>query len=79
MTPEQFRHERMRLGLTQSQIAVAFGVTIRMVKYWENQKRGKKVPHYAAKLISMTPPAPPRARPMKGGGVAKGPYNKPAM
>lgn len=79
MTPTEFRHERLRLGLTQHQIALAFGVTIRMVKYWENVKRNKPIPHYAAKLIAYTPPAPPRARPMRAGRKKIGPYGKPAM
>lgn len=37
MTPADFKHARQSMGLTQTQAAAAFGVTLRHVHNWESK------------------------------------------
>lgn len=49
MTPNQFKHYRKKLGLSQSQAAKALGVKTGTVKSWEAGRR--RVPEVAVKLL----------------------------
>lgn len=54
MTKEQFKAARARLGMSQSEIAAALGVTTVAVKHWEQGRRGVSVP--MAKLLATLKP-----------------------
>ena len=50
MTPEQFKAERLRLGITQKEMATRIGVSLQAIWYYETGKR--KVPEPVALLLN---------------------------
>tara|TARA_A100001515_G_scaffold48714_2_gene38510 strand:+ start:2063 stop:2272 length:210 start_codon:yes stop_codon:yes gene_type:complete len=49
MTAEQFKAERLRLGITQKEMATRIGVSLQAIWYYETGKR--KVPEPVALLL----------------------------
>jgi DNA-binding XRE family transcriptional regulator len=60
MTPEQVKHLRHTLNLTQAELAKALGVDIQTVKFWEAGRRNPG-PVPTAKMTTMLQPGKVRA------------------